>query len=124
MEECLDGRKRSTVMRALTLNLMLMAAHHCISCSHSCSSSHLHTIILMIILAKCLIVSHAAAASWRELRVLQRVLSPPVEPALESSREEEAVLFRDRGASSACKLAVRFILFIMRGASGDLDLVV
>ena len=48
-------------------------------------------------------------AELAELRVLQRVLTPPVEPALESSREEEAVLFRDRGASSGCTLAVRFI---------------
>ena len=61
-------------------------------------------------------------AELAELRVLQRVLTPPVEPALESSREEEAVLFRDRGASSGCTLAVRFIFFIMRGAPGDLDL--
>jgi len=63
-------------------------------------------------------------AELGELRVLQkhsqRVFSPPVETALESSRVEEAVLFRDRGASSGCTLAARFI--IMRGAPGDLDL--
>ena len=52
----------------------------------------------------------------------QRVLSPPAETALESTRVEEAVLFLDRGASSGCTLAARFTFFIMRGAPGDLDL--